>query len=51
MFKKEFERFHSENGVRTVMGSIGPVQNGSLEFYNILITSRPSTFIHSSNAP
>ncbi|KAF8809058.1 hypothetical protein BYT27DRAFT_7337446 [Phlegmacium glaucopus] len=26
-FKKEFERFHSENGVRTVMGSIGPVQN------------------------
>jgi hypothetical protein len=27
-FKKEFERFHSENGVRTVMGSIGPVQNG-----------------------
>ena len=30
--KKEFERFHSENGVRTVMGSIGPVQNGSLRF-------------------
>lgn len=26
-FRKEFERFHSENGVRTVMGSIGPVQN------------------------
>ncbi|KAF9053055.1 hypothetical protein BJ165DRAFT_1339604 [Panaeolus papilionaceus] len=26
-FKKQFERFHSENGVRTVMGSIGPVQN------------------------
>lgn len=25
--KKEFERFHSENGVRTVLGSIGPVQN------------------------
>ncbi|KIY43503.1 hypothetical protein FISHEDRAFT_67963 [Fistulina hepatica ATCC 64428] len=25
--KKEFERFHSENGVRTVMGSFGPVQN------------------------
>ncbi|KAK7467287.1 hypothetical protein VKT23_004344 [Stygiomarasmius scandens] len=25
--KKEFEKFHSENGVRTVMGSIGPVQN------------------------
>jgi len=27
-FKKQFDRFHSENGVRTVMGSIGPVQNG-----------------------
>ncbi|TRM62555.1 hypothetical protein BD626DRAFT_569707 [Schizophyllum amplum] len=26
-FKKEFDRFHNENGVRTVMGSIGPVQN------------------------
>ncbi|KAF7304995.1 hypothetical protein MKEN_01214200 [Mycena kentingensis (nom. inval.)] len=25
--KKEFERFHSENGVRTVLGSIGPVTN------------------------
>ena len=35
-FKKEFERFHSENGVRTVMGSIGPVQNGSLGISNIL---------------
>uniref|UniRef100_A0A0W0FLF7 Uncharacterized protein n=1 Tax=Moniliophthora roreri TaxID=221103 RepID=A0A0W0FLF7_MONRR len=26
--KREFEQFHSENGVRTVMGSIGPVKNG-----------------------
>ena len=26
--RKEFERFHSENGVRTVMGTIGPVENG-----------------------
>ncbi|KAJ6597109.1 hypothetical protein DFH09DRAFT_904462 [Mycena vulgaris] len=26
-FKREFEKFHGENGVRTVMGSIGPVQN------------------------
>ncbi|KAL0577947.1 hypothetical protein V5O48_004054 [Marasmius crinis-equi] len=25
--KREFEKFHSENGVRTVIGSIGPVQN------------------------
>jgi len=26
-FKHDFEKFHSENGVRTVMGSIGPVNN------------------------
>ncbi|KAF8197558.1 hypothetical protein BJ912DRAFT_875300 [Pholiota molesta] len=26
-FKKQFDRFHSENGVRTVMGQIGPVHN------------------------
>ncbi|KAG6378053.1 hypothetical protein JVT61DRAFT_13735 [Boletus reticuloceps] len=26
--RKEFEKFHSENGVRTVMGTIGPVDNG-----------------------
>jgi len=25
--KKDFEKFHSENGVRTVIGSIGPVNN------------------------
>ncbi|PSR83066.1 hypothetical protein PHLCEN_2v5870 [Hermanssonia centrifuga] len=25
--KKEFEKFHSENGVRTILGNIGPVQN------------------------
>lgn len=29
-FKKEFDRFHNENGVRTVMGSVGPVRNGAL---------------------
>ena len=28
--KLEFEKFHSENGVRTVMGSIGPVHNGAV---------------------
>lgn len=27
-FKEEFEKFHNENGVRTVTGSIGPVNNG-----------------------
>ncbi|KAJ7709682.1 hypothetical protein B0H17DRAFT_233043 [Mycena rosella] len=26
-FRKEFEQFHGANGVRTVMGSIGPVPN------------------------
>ncbi|KAJ6497066.1 hypothetical protein C8R47DRAFT_1184388 [Mycena vitilis] len=26
-FKKEFEKFHGENGVRTVLGQIGPVAN------------------------
>ena len=41
-FKKEFERFHSENGVRTVMGSIGPVQNGPLRFES-MSRSRPLT--------
>jgi len=25
--KQEFEKFHSENGVRTILGSIGPVNN------------------------
>lgn len=27
-FKKDFERFHNENGVRTIKGSIGPVKEG-----------------------
>jgi hypothetical protein len=27
-FKKQFNRFHEENGVRTVIGSIGSVHNG-----------------------
>jgi hypothetical protein len=27
-FRREFEKFHGENGVRTVLGSIGPVANG-----------------------
>lgn len=26
--KKEFLAFHNENGVRTITGSVGPVQNG-----------------------
>jgi hypothetical protein len=36
-FKKEFEKFHSENGVRTVIGSIGPAHNGMYtQFYLVL---------------
>ena len=27
--KKEFEDFHTSNGVRTITGSIGPVNNGT----------------------
>lgn len=27
--KREFEQFHSENGVRTIMGGIGPVKRGT----------------------
>ena len=30
--KKEFDKFHSENGVRTIQGNIGPVQNGTLPY-------------------
>lgn len=28
-FKKDFFKFHNQNGVRTVMGGIGPVSNGA----------------------
>ena len=28
-YKRQFDRFHSENGVRTVMGKIGPISNGN----------------------
>lgn len=27
-YKKEYERFHAENGVRTVIGQIGPIKGG-----------------------
>lgn len=30
--KKKFDEFHSQNGVRTIMGGIGPVQNGKTPF-------------------
>ena len=29
-FKKEFLDFHNGNGVRTIMGSIGPIEDGKL---------------------
>ena len=33
--RKEFQKFHSENGVRTVMGTIGPVENGKVPCFRI----------------
>lgn len=27
-YKREFEQFHNENGVRTIIGGIGPVKHG-----------------------
>jgi hypothetical protein len=43
--KKEFERFHAENGVRTVIGQIGPVKGGMYAFIllPLLFTPFPST--------
>ena len=38
-FKKAFEKFHSENGVRTVIGSIGPVNNGNEIYFTFLIAA------------
>jgi hypothetical protein len=35
--KREFQKFHGENGVRTVIGSIGPVQNGAFCKKNLYI--------------
>ena len=39
--RKEFEDFHSQNGVRTIMGGIGPVHSGA---------SRRCSSLHSSQA-
>lgn len=38
-FKKQFNRFHEENGVRTVIGSIGSVENGRSSL--LFISSSP----------
>lgn len=48
--KKEFEKFHGENGVRTVMGSIGPVQNGTSTSI-IFVADSLSSDCFSSHAP
>lgn len=42
-FKKQFNRFHEENGVRTVIGSIGAVENGQVFF--IIFFFRPPLFL------
>jgi hypothetical protein len=51
--RKEFERFHSENGVRTIMGTIGPVENGSPHSLAFCQVPARLTRIHisSANAP
>lgn len=47
---KQFEKFHNENGVRTVMGSIGPVKNGE-RISGVRWTGRRLTFTRSQDAP
>jgi hypothetical protein len=37
--KKEFEDFHTSNGVRTITGSIGPVKNGARSATSIGLSS------------
>ena len=44
-FKTQFDRFHSENGVRTVMGQIGPVKDGA---HPRLLTARFNTDVFSA---
>lgn len=36
---KQFEKFHSENGVRTVIGSVGSVHNGVLFAFHLNVTT------------
>lgn len=44
-FKKEFLDFHNGNGVRTVMGSIGPIKDGELLYVNTINLNRSSKFV------
>lgn len=48
-FKKQFNRFHEENGVRIVVGSIGPVQNGGLSLFHSTINHYNTFIVRSSN--
>jgi len=34
--RRDFDKFHSENGVRTVMGTIGPVSDGRRATWSVL---------------
>lgn len=46
--KKEFEDFHTSNGVRTITGSIGPVKNGTrlmIIFRNFVLNLDYSTHV------
>jgi hypothetical protein len=48
---KQFQKFHSENGVRTVIGSIGPVKNGRFILFLLKICAAVWLIvIHSQDA-
>ena len=46
-FKKDFYNFHNENGVRTVIGSVGPIRNG--ELWELLALRMARLTVSSSN--
>ncbi|KAF8637349.1 hypothetical protein AX17_002848 [Amanita inopinata Kibby_2008] len=50
-FKRDFEKFHGENGVRTVLGSIGPVNNGYRHVYMSRKFALQHHFIPADAAP
>jgi hypothetical protein len=42
---KDFHRFHSENGVRTVKGSIGPVNDGERSIFSQMAEAPNTCFL------
>ena len=49
-FKKDFLKFHNENGVRTLTGSIGPVKNGKYNINSAVIMNHIDRETCSANA-